>query len=229
MQDDVRSAIQDARAKRLELIQKSITNAEEVMKDEDAVQKAEEEALFEKAIEEEQETEEQEQQDVEKSDIADALSRCDGGVKIKKTGKEIKDQIANAIIPSLTAKLATAEAEATECLKNCGNAPTHDPDKWWTDGIEMDCGHKVYNWREMEFCENEGRLTCATLSAQDAADKRGNAPEDKAQAEWRQKYNDAIRQICNIKVDLKTCEIMSELKDNDEFELNPRQIIALGF
>ena len=220
MQDDVRSAIQDARAKRLELIQKSITNAEEVMKDEDAIQKAEDEALFEKAIEE---------QDVEKSDIADALSRCDGGVKIKKTGKEIKDQIANAIIPSLTAKLATAEAEATESLKNCGNAPTHDTDKWWTDGIEMDCGHKVYNWREMEFFENEGRLTCATLSAQDAADKRGNAPEDKAQAEWRQKYNDAIRKICNIKVDLKTCEIMSALKDNDEFELNPRQIIALGF
>ena len=220
MQDDVRSALQDARAKRLELIQKSITNAEEVMKDEDAIQKAEDEALFEKAIEE---------QDVEKSDIADALSRCDGGVKIKKTGKEIKDQIANAIIPSLTAKLATAEAEATESLKNCGNAPTHDTDKWWTDGIEMDCGHKVYNWREMEFFENEGRLTCATLSAQDAADKRGNAPEDKAQAEWRQKYNDAIRKICNIKVDLKTCEIMSALKDNDEFELNPRQIIALGF
>ena len=211
MQDDVRSAIQDARAKRLELIQKSITNAEEVMKDEDAVQKAEEE------------------QDVEKSDIADALSRCDGGVKIKKTGKEIKDQIANAIIPSLTAKLATAEAEATECLKNCGNAPTHDPDKWWTDGIEMDCGHKVYTWREMEFCEREGRLMYATLSAQDAADKLGNAPEDKAQAEWRQKYNDAIRKICNIKVDLKTCEIMSNLKDKDEFELNPRQIIALGF
>ena len=226
MQDDVRSAIQDARAKRLELIQKSITNAEEVMKDEDAVQKAEEEALFEKAIEEEQETEEQ---DVEKSDIADALSRCDGGVKIKKTGKEIKDQITNVIIPHLSAKLATAEAEATEFLKNCGNAPTHDPDKWWTDGIEMDCGHKVYTWREMDFCEKEGRLMYATLSAQDAADKLGNAPEDKAQAEWRQKYNDAIRKICNIKVDLKTCEIMSNLKDKDEFELNPRQIIALGF
>lgn len=226
MQNDVRSAIQDARAKRLELIQKGISNAEEVMKDEDAVQKAEDEALFEKAIEEGQETEEQE---VEKSDIADALSRCDGGVKIKKTGKEIKDQITTAIIPSLTAKLATAEAEATECLKNCGNAPTHDPDKWWTDGIEMDCGYKVYNWREMEFYESDGRLMYATLSAQDAAEKRGNAPEDKAQAEWRQKYNDAIRRICNIKVDLKTCEIMSALKDNDEFELNPRQIIALGF
>ena len=228
MQDEVRSAIQDARAKRLELIQKGISNAEEVMKDDYDVQKAEEEALFEKAIDE-QEDEEQEQQDVEKSDIADALSSYNGAVKIKKTGKEIKDQIANAIIPSLTAKLATAESEATECLKNCGNAPTHDPDKWWTDGIEMDCGHKVYTWREMEFCEREGRLMYATLSAQDAADKLGNAPEDKAQAEWRQKYNDAIRQICNIKVDLKTCEIMSNLKDKDEFELNPRQIIALGF
>ena len=132
MQDEVRSAIQDARAKRLELIQKGISNAEEVMKDDYDVQKAEEEALFEKAIDE-QETEEQEQQDVEKSDIADALSSYNGAVKIKKTGKEIKDQIANAIIPSLTAKLATAESEATECLKNCGNAPTHDPDKWLTD------------------------------------------------------------------------------------------------
>ena len=38
--------------------------------------------------------------------------------------------------------------------------------------------------------------------------------------------DDAIR---NIKVDIKACEILKTLADNKEFELSPRQVLALRF
>ena len=247
MVDEVRNAILGARAAQIQLIQKSFSNAEEVAKDEDNVAKAEkEDELFLKATELEkpeldsdkdkkgdnnegdEEVEEAQQTDVEKSDIAEALSGHNG-LKIKKTGKEIKDHLKEVVIPELTATLATKEALATQLLANCGDAPTKEPDCWWTDGIKMDCGYKVYDWHELECCNNDGRIMYATLSATDAAEKRGNCPENCEQAQSRRDYNEAVRAICNIKVDLKACEVMDGLKDAEDYELNPRQIIALKF
>ena len=185
------------------------------------MKKAEDDELnpFEKAAEE---------ADVEKSDVMDALS-YQGDIKVSKTGKEIKDQVDTVLLPAMTADLAVKEAEAEKELKNCGTAPTKDPDKWWTDGIKMDCGYKIYDWEETYVPSNDGGKMMSSLSAEDAEDKKGNVPENQEQANCRRAYNDIVRAICNIKVDIKACEILKTLKDEKQFELSPRQVLALRF
>lgn len=240
--DEIRNAILSARAEQVGLIQKSVVNAEEVLNDDEEMRKAkdaedvdeDDEYEDEEGFEEEEETdgaEDDEDPDggVKKSDIAEALSGYGNAIKIKKKGKEIKEHLKDVLIPELNARLAELSGKADKLLESCGNAPTRQPDCWWTDGIKIDCGYKVYDWREMECCKTDGRVMYATLSAEDAAEKKGNIPENEEQAVARRDYNEAVRGICNVKVDLKTCEIMQNLKDNEEYELNPRQVIALKF
>ena len=149
--------------------------------------------------------------------------------KVSKTGKEIKDQVDTVLLPAMTADLDVKEAEADKKLKDCGTAPTKDPDKWWTDGIKMDCGYKIYDWEEAYVPNNDGGNMMSSLSASDAEDKKGNVPENQEQANCRREYNDIVRAICNIKVDIKACEILKTLKDEKQFELSPRQVLALRF
>lgn len=220
--DEISKAIQGARAAQRGRIMGSFSNFQEVTADDDAIRKGEEvseENPFDKAAEE---------ADVEKSDVMDALS-YQGDIKVSKTGKEIKDQVDTVLLPAMTADLAVKEAEADKKLKDCGTAPTKDPDKWWTDGIKMDCGYKIYDWEETYVPNNDGGKMMSSLSASDAEDKKGNVPENQEQATCRREYNDIVRAICNIKVDIKACEILKTLADNKEFELSPHQVLALRF
>ena len=221
--NDIEKAIKGARAAQVGRIYGSFSNVQEVMADEDSIRKGEEvseENPFEKAADE---------ADMEKSDVMDALS-YQGDIKVSKTGKEIKDQVDTVLLPAMTADLAVKEAEAEKKLKDCGQAPTKDPDKWWTDGIKMDCGYKVYDWEETYVPNNDGGgKMMSSLSAEDANDKKGNVPENQEQANCRREYNDIVRAICNIKVDIKACEILKTLKDEKQFELSPRQVLALRF
>lgn len=221
--NDIEKAIKGARAAQVGRIYGSFSNVQEVMVDEDSIRKGEEvseENPFEKAAAE---------ADMEKSDVMDALS-YQGDIKVSKTGKEIKDQVDTVLLPAMTADLAVKEAEADKKLKDCGQAPTKDPDKWWTDGIKMDCGYKVYDWEETYVPNNDGGgKMMSSLSAEDANDKKGNVPENQEQANCRREYNDIVRAICNIKVDIKACEILKTLKDEKQFELSPRQVLALRF
>ena len=220
--DEISKAIQGARAAQRGRIMGSFSNFQEVTADDDAIRKGEEvseENPFDKAAEE---------ADVEKSDVMDALS-YQGDIKVSKTGKEIKDQVDTVLLPAMTADLAVKEAEADKKLKDCGTAPTKDPYKWWTDGIKMGCGYKIYDWEETYVPNNDGGKMMSSLSASDAEDKKGNVPENQEQATCRREYNDIVRAICNIKVDIKACEILKTLADNKEFELSPRQVLALRF
>lgn len=221
--NDIEKAIKGARAAQVGRIYGSFSNVQEAMTDEDSIRKSEEvseENPFEKAAAE---------ADMEKSDVMDALS-YQGDIKVSKTGKEIKNQVDTVLLPAMTADLAVKEAEAEKKLKDCGQAPTKDPDKWWTDGIKMDCGYKVYDWEETYAPNNDGGgKMMSSLSAEDANDKKGNVPENQEQANCRREYNDIVRAICNIKVDIKACEIMKTLKDEKQFELSPRQVLALRF
>jgi hypothetical protein len=197
------------------------TAAEEEVKD-DEEKKEEKEA-------EEEETEESDEADggeTEKSDIMYALGN--GNIEIAKSGKEIKEQVESVLLPELNANLAVKEAEATEKLGECGAAPTSDPDPWWTGDVKMDVGYKIYGWREMDFCKPESRMY-DSLSASDEAEKKGNCPTSEAEAKARREYNDIVRAICNIRVDIKACEILKELKDNAQYKLTPRQVITLKF
>lgn len=220
--DEISKAIQGARAAQRGRIMGSFSNFQEVTADDDAIRKGEEvseENPFEKAAAE---------ADMEKSDVMDALS-YQGDIKVSKTGKEIKDQVDTVLLPAMTADLAVKEAEADKKLKDCGTAPSRDPDKWWTDGIKMDCGYEIYDWDETYVPSNDGGKMMSSLSASDAEDKKGNVPENQEQATCRREYNDIVRAICNIKVDIKACEILKTLKDDKQFELSPRQVLALRF
>ena len=246
MADDITKAIHGARQAQIDRIRKGMSNAAEVLAPEGEIKKSQEVdeqekdiQLFLKAcgdsdIEKEKGDDDDDdkggedgEKKVEKSDIAEALSR--GNLNIKKSGKEIKDQIANVILPDLTAKLAAKEADATKYLEECGKAPTRDVPAWWSNDIRCDCGYKYYDWDETYYREDEQRMM-PTFTAEDEAAKKGNRPENRAQAEARQHYNDAVRAICNLKVDIKTCEVMTtNLNDKTDYELTARQAIVLRF
>lgn len=214
MSNDIYRTIRSARAQRLGLICKGFSNVEE-----DTISKGEEQNPFDIAAAE---------ADLEKSDVMDAISYS-GDVRVTKTGKEIKKQVDDVLLPELNASLAVKDSEATEKLKSCGKAPTHEIDKWWTSGVKMDIGYKRYEWEETCFRENEGNSVSGSLSAEDAAEKKNkyNCPTSAEEAEARREYNEIIRCICEIKVDIRACEILKELKDDKVFELTPRQVVCL--
>ena len=238
--DEIQKAIQAVQAERRLHIAGCFSNAADLKESPEDIHKAEDGNEEETAEETEEvskaeETDAEEtaegaedgaEEETEKSDIMYALGN--GNIKVTKTGKEIKDQVDSVLLPELNAALAAKEAEATTKLGECGNAPTKDPDTWWTGDIKMDVGFKVYNWRESEWCQNDGRMY-PTLSASDEAEKKGNCPTSAAEAKAREEYNELVRRICNIKVDIKACEILKTLKDNTQYELTPRQVITLKF
>lgn len=152
-----------------------------------------------------------------------------GEIKVSKTGKEIKQQVDDVLLPDLNAKLAVKEEEATKKLADCGDAPTRDVDPWWTGDVKMDVGYKVYSWDETYFNEEKANDSVAGSLSGEEKKKEFNCPESKEEADCRRCYNDIVRAICNIKVDIKACEILKELKDGTTYDLTPRQVLALRF
>ena len=167
---------------------------------------------------------------VEKSDIMSALS-YENPFKVEKTGKELKEQAQNVLLPELNAELTTKKSEADNYLKECGQAPTKDCPEWWCGGIKMDIGYKMYEWDETYWRDNSEQRLYPTLSASDSEEQKAriNAPETKEQAFNRARYNECVQAICNIMVDIKACEIISSMADEKTYELTPKQIIALKF
>lgn len=132
-------------------------------------------------------------------------------------------------LPDLNAKLAVKEEEATKKLADCGDAPTSDVDPWWTGDVKMDVGYKVYSWDETYYNEEKANDSVAGSLSGEEKKKEFNCPESKEEADCRRCYNDIVRAICNIKVDIKACEILKELKDGTTYDLTPRQVLALRF
>ena len=168
--------------------------------------------------------------EIEKSDIMEAISYGNGNTTsfgMKKTGKEIKEQIKNVLLPTKQAELATKKAEAERLLALCGNAPTKDVRPWFTDGIKMDVGYKIYDWEECRLkCKDE---TCIYDTV--AFEKpQCNCPENEEQCKARQDYNQAVEIVCRILVDVKACEILTKnLTDDQSITLTPRQVLAFQF
>lgn len=207
--NDIEKAIKDARAAQVGRIYGTFQNAKEVTVDENGIQKVD-------------------NGEVEKSDIINALS-YQGEIKVSKTGKEIKQQVDDVLLPDLNAKLAVKEEEATKKLADCGDAPTRDVDPWWTGDVKIDVGYKVYSWNETYCNEEKANDSVAGSLSGEEKKKEFNCPESKEEADCRRCYNDIVRAICDIKVDIKACEILKELKDGTTYDLTPRQALALRF
>lgn len=178
----------------------------------------------------EDEAEKAETGDLEKSDIMNAFG-YGSEVKISKTGKEIAEQVDTVVLPALNAKLIEKKSDADDLLAECGNAPTKEVPVWWTGDIKIPVEYKIYDWDETCVPSNDGGGIAGSLSALDAEEKRAkyNRPENADQANARRQYNDCIRCVCEILVDIKACEILKSLKPGKEYELSPRQVVALQF
>jgi hypothetical protein len=168
-------------------------------------------------------------QEFEKSDIMQAMS-YENPFTIQKTGKEIKEQCQNVILPELNSVLSIKKTEADNILQECGIAPKQSAPEYWCGGIKMDVGYRIYDWEETYFPENNGNVM-QSLSAPNAEEQRQrmNIPETKEQAIKRREYNEIVHAICEVMTDIKACEILSTIPDDKKYELSPKQILALKF
>lgn len=164
--------------------------------------------------------------DIEKSDILNALDQ--GNVKLSKSGKEIKEK-ANAALSGFLTEAATFKDLALRLLPECGSAPTKKADYFWMSHLKLEPDLMIYDWDEL-YIPRENGLSEDTFSAQDAASKKKNRPENDEQAEARRDYNEQVREYCETLVDIRACEILvNNVKDGGSYELTPRQLIALNF
>lgn len=163
--------------------------------------------------------------DIEKSDVMNAI-QYSGNIQITKTGKEIKESVQNILLPELNAQLEEKKTAADSLLEDCGNAPTHNTNPWWTDDLRIEVPYKIYDWQETEYNDRSQTSVVGSLSAEhsEKVEKKYNFAKSVEEAEARIKYNDEVRAIANIIVDLKACEILLQLKDNKEYVLTPKQL-----
>lgn len=166
--------------------------------------------------------------DIEKSDIMSAISYSNN-IKFKKSGKEIKEQITNVILPAEQAELAAEKVNADKLLAECGTAPTKDVLSWWTEGIKMDVGYKYYPWEECRMCCRENLSDSLSWEHQEEKPKC-NVPQTEDECEARRKYNESVEKICRIMVDIRACELLQKnLSDGDSIELTPQQLLSFKF
>lgn len=163
--------------------------------------------------------------DIEKSDIMEAIS-YDSEFRMKKSGKEIKEQINSVLLPAKNAALEAEKKKADELLSECGDAPTCDNDGWYY-GIELDCGYKRYKWDETYMKEDSHGDICDSLSVEHQESKpKINYPKTEDEAAARCGYNRSVDIICRIMVDIKACEILlKNLKDDTDVKMTPRQLV----
>ena len=163
--------------------------------------------------------------DIEKSDVMNAI-QYGGNIQITKTGKEIKESVQNILIPELNAQLEEKKTAADNLLEDCGDAPRHSTNPWWTDDLRIEVPYKIYEWNEMEYNDRSQTSVMGSLSAEHSAkvDKKYNFAKSVKEAEARRKYNEEVRAISNILVDLRACEILLQLKDNKKYALAPKQL-----
>lgn len=210
-----------------EMLSKGQTGEEEI----EEVKKKEPEGEDENEDENGDEAEKAETGDLEKSDIMNTFGEYGSEVKVTKTGKEIAEQVDAVVLPALNAKLIEKKSDADDYLAECGNTPTKEVPVWWTGDIKIPVEYKMYDWDETCVPSNNGYGVAGSLSAPDAEEQKAkyNRPENADQANARRQYNDCIRCICEILTDIKACEILKSLKPNKEYELSPRQVVALQF
>lgn len=185
-----------------------------------------EENPFEKAVNEEADSE------VEKGEIFDAIN-YNSNIKFNKTGKELKENVAAKVLPNLNTLLSTYQTEADTLLSVCGNAPTKPADYWYTREMKIDVPYKVYDWDETYFDnEKKNGTIVESLSVEQAENNKAiakNYPASKEQGDNRRSYNDKVRAICDILVDIKACELISNIPDEEKIELTPRQYLTFQF
>lgn len=192
----------------------------------------------------------EEPKEINKSDIFLAMQNSSStsdakSVSITKTGKEIKDQINKVVLPKLNSDYEAKVKEINELLKNTGIAPSINVPNYY--GVKIDLPYKIYTWEETCYTEpvkNGDNVVNGQIFA-NYADVESDDDEDiseddediyipnlstsKAMSDARKKYNQSVSDLKDIMLDIKTVNVLMNLKDSVSYNLNVTQGIALMF
>lgn len=89
--------------------------------------------------------------------------------RLRKPEKEIKESVQNILIPELNAQLEEKKTAADNLLEDCGDAPTHNTNPWWTDDLRIEVPYKIYDWNEIEYNDRSQTSVMGSLSAEHSA------------------------------------------------------------
>jgi hypothetical protein len=169
--------------------------------------------------------EKDEKEDIEKSQLFDSISDYNNSIKFEKTGKEVKDQITNIVLPAKLADLKIAEANADTFLEDCGDKPARNVEPYWLEGLYVSVPYFIYDYDELRECPSDNESVSNSIKSSTI-----NYASDSDEVTARRNYNDTVRQICSQIVDIVVCNtILKNLKDNAKLSLTPRQMVAFQF
>ena len=169
--------------------------------------------------------EKDEKEDIEKSQLFDSISDYNNSIKFEKTGKEVKDQITNIVLPAKLADLKIAEANADTFLEDCGDKPARNVEPYWLEGLDVSVPYFIYDYDELRECPSYNESVSNSIKSSTI-----NYASDSDEVTARRNYNDTVRQICSQIVDIVACNtILKNLKDNAKLSLTPRQMVAFQF
>lgn len=180
-----------------------------------------------------------EPKEIQKSEIFGALKNSNNPIPIKKTGKEIKDQINNIILPFLAEKKEKIQKELNGFLDATIVKPTN-PCWMRIQMDETEFPYKLYAWEALDFSEKAfGQIFKGFGDIEEEYCKEEGCeqkvlfpycPQSKEEADARQKYNNLVEDFRDIIMDIKTANVLiHNLKDEDEYWLNIEQLIGLKF
>lgn len=165
-----------------------------------------------------------EDDNLQKSDIFTALEE-ENNIVITKTGADIKVKISSTLLPMREVQRIEAEKAIEELLPACGDAPTESVNLWWSKGVDLGIDKKVYTWDET--CEDYADTVYNCINVKR---EYKNLPVTVDQALNRRRYNDQVRMLCTVLLDIKTCNaLLKNLKDSEVIKLTPRQALVFGF
>lgn len=188
--------------------------------------------------------------EINKSDIFDAMREpvMPGVISIEKTGKEIKDQVNNVILPKLMANFEEQTKKLNNLLTLTGTPPEF-PIKYYK--VRLDLPFNEYTWEECRYCDHKDKM----LKEEDESVEKGaifnnfadvegefesdiededvyfekNYPVNIEQAEARCNYNENLHILMEIAVDIKAAQVLTQIAEDNVYRLNVNQSIALGF
>lgn len=185
--------------------------------------------------------------EIKKGDIFDTIcNQSSNPISTTKTAAQIKEQIAEVLMPESLSKLEVIKNQMMDILPSCGGAPIN---KVRSYKINLD----EINFREYNY--NETRFYPENLSSTDNNKQTSiykefipeviseeiddgecetdinifNWPISEDQAQVRCKYNELLREFVEIFTDIKTLIALNQIQDNQSYYLSINQIIALKF
>lgn len=184
--------------------------------------------------------------EIQKSEIFSCLRSMQNPVNVKKTGKEIKTQIQEVILPKLIERKDNLAKQISDFLAISSLLPSTEPYKGRLILTEEEFPYKTYNWDETRWVEKSVNSLFKGFGEIEGeccedCDENGDIieeqvivspsyPQSKEEAKARSQYNNWVEEYRDLLYDIKTANaLIFNLKDEDEYYLNSDQLVILNF